>query len=403
MGGAAITGDLVGGRSQRPWAWLALLAASVGMYGRVALAAATRGSNDIVTWGIFARKITVDGLLQMYDLPYWAGWNHPPLAGLSSSLAWRLSQMSGLLFPFVLKLIPILADGVVLVLLWRLLLPRGDRTAALSVMAFALSPGALLVSAYHGNFDPLQACLVLASAFAATRERPALAGLALGGAIAVKFIPVILAPVLLLHFRRDRERLSALIGLIFGALPIFWVFAFRPSGFLSNVVEYRPMLENWGIVFFARLAERVPPTQFLLPGSLPAIEQMGTVAIMLCASGVALWVARGLQAPIYATYAVILAAFLIFVPGFGVQWTALLGPILTANSWRWGAAWGLLSGIFIASVYLHFWTGTRYAFSWFNTAFPFNDALLGLAAWGLLVAFAVMSVVAWRRGAMELA
>jgi hypothetical protein len=47
-----------------------------GMLIRLALSAASRGSNDIFTWEYFANHASQEGVLWMYaNLP---GWNHPP-------------------------------------------------------------------------------------------------------------------------------------------------------------------------------------------------------------------------------------------------------------------------------------------------------------------------------------
>ena len=87
-----------------------------------------------------------------------------------------------------------------------------------------------------------------------------------------------------------------------------------------------------------------------------------------------------------------LASFLFLTPGFGVQYTAILGPVLVAASLGWGLWYAVSAGAFLASVYYLFWTREALLGSFFATAFPYPSPLIGLVVWIGLGEFVVSLV-----------
>ena len=74
-----------------------------------------------------------------------------------------------------------------------------------------MEPVRILVSGYHGNTDAVYAMLSLLAVYLLQdRNRPLLAGLALGLAINIKLIPVLLIPPLVLAAQSIREMLCSL-------------------------------------------------------------------------------------------------------------------------------------------------------------------------------------------------
>lgn len=373
------------------WTSVALAVATIGVGVRVAFAAGTLGSNDIVTWREFAKMIRQAGLIEMYSLDTTPAWNHPPLTGYVALTLEAVAQLTHLPFYFVFKLAPVVADTAVMGLLWQMYSGGSRRTGALAVAVFALSPAAILVSGFHGNIDPVVGALVLASAWALERGRHGRAGLLLGLAINLKLIPVFLVPVLLGRAWVDGHLRQAAKGLAVSALPLIALFLATPAGALWHLVGYRPTFDNWGLAFLVRLVDR---TARVLPSriSYPIWELVGRCLTVLASTLAGVLAARSRRSSL-AMYAVGMALFLVFVPGFGVQWTAILGPILAASSWRWGGAWGLAAGTFIGGVYSAFLVDAPGpALSWFDAALPFPWVWLGLLAWGLLIAFCWRSV-----------
>src|SRR3954466_2052105 len=217
-----------------------MLACAIGALGlalRGILSAVSLGTNDIYTWEEFAHYANREGVLWMYANV--AGWNHPPLTGYLAAGLLHLSELTGLRFPVAFRLVPIAADGLCVVLLWKIWRDREAFTAAplAAVAIFSFSPDAILVSAYHGNNDPLVGLFVLAACyFVEEQGRYFWAGLALAAAVNVKLIPLVLAPLYLANVRRWPEAVRFSAGLSLGAIPFLPVIVRVGPAFYRNAV-----------------------------------------------------------------------------------------------------------------------------------------------------------------------
>ena len=238
-------------------AYLAFAIAALGMAVRGILSALSTGTNDIILWDDFAHYASLEGVLWMYrNVP---AWNHPPLTGYLAGLAscgYPCSRVS--VFPSLFKLVPMAADALCLVLLWKIWRRRSAHPAAplAAVAIFAFSPDAILVSAYHGNNDPLVGLFVLAACyFVEERASFAWAGVALAAAINVKLIPLLLVPVFVANVRRWRDAARFVGGLSLGAVPFVPVILRVGPAFYRNAIAYNSNFDNWGIPFFIRLLE----------------------------------------------------------------------------------------------------------------------------------------------------
>jgi hypothetical protein len=356
-----------------------------GMVLRVLLALLSRGTNDIISWEVFANQIAEHGLLWMYgNVPL---WNHPPLMGYMAEGLRALAPALGWPFPPTFKLVPIAADGLSASLIFQVWLARTGnyRTARRALLWFTLSLNAILVSGYHGNTDPLVGALVLAAAVGVERGRPFTAGALLAAAVNVKLIPLILAPLLIARSTpREIARFASGLGL--GVLPFLPVLWRAGDDFVSQAVAYRSNFDNWGIPLLIRVTGHLGAPSVVGPSSEAYVSLGPSLIIVgvLVVAGYARWVQR------FSTYeraALGLAIFLILTPGFGVQYTAILGPVLLAVGQRWGAAWAVASGLFLLVVYASFSTGEFPLYSYFNSPFRPPAAVVGFAAWAVLAAF----------------
>ena len=357
-----------------------------GMVLRVLLALLSRGTNDIVSWEVFANQIAEHGLLWMYgNVPL---WNHPPLMGYMAEGLQALAPALGWAFPPTFKLVPIAADALSALLIFRVWLVRtGDyRAARRALLWFTFSLNAVLVSGYHGNTDPLVGALVLAAAVGVERGRPFTAGALLAAAVNVKLIPLVLAPLLVARSTpREISRFAG--GLALGVLPFLPVLFAAGEGFLRNAVAYRSNFDNWGIPLFIRAAEYVGAGS-AVESWTQAYVRVGPILIVAGVLALAGYARRRQWSTAIERAALGLAIFLILAPGFGVQYTAILGPVLLAVSQRYGAAWALTAGLFLLAVYTTFYTGGFPLYSHFDRPFHPLAGLIGLLPWTLLNAFA---------------
>jgi hypothetical protein len=360
---------------------------------RLTLALVSRGTNDIVSWEDFANHIAEHGLLWMYaNVPL---WNHPPLMGYMVEGLRALAPTLGWAFPPTFKLVPIAADGLSGLLIFRVWLAHtGDyRAARRALLWFTLSLNAVLVSGFHGNTDPLVGALVLAACVAVERHHTFVGGALLAAAINVKLIPLLLAPLLAARLiPREISRFTA--GLALGALPFLPVMWMVGDEFVTNAVAYRSNFDNWGVPLFIRVTEYIGGASVAGLWA-EAYVRVGPVLVIVGVLAVAGYARLAQRFSTYELAALGLAIFLILAPGFGVQYTAIVGPVLLAISQRWGGAWAVTSGLFLLVVYATFATGEFPLYSYFDSPIHPRAAVMGFFAWTLLVAFTWTTV---RRG-----
>ena len=388
-GGIRAPGDLGSAEIDRT---IAIILAGVVL--RLLVSFVSIGTNDIFSWQRFADQMAAHGLLWMYERD--PLWNHPPLMGylaegvrgLASALQWP--------FPPTFKLVPILADAVSAWLLWVVCLEesRDAATARRVLLLFVFSLNAILVSGYHGNTDPLVGCLVLAACVACDRGAFFRGGLLLAGAINVKLIPLLVIPLVIA--RADSRHVRRFAGgLALGLLPFVPIVWHVGDDFVRNAVAYRSNFDNWGIPLAIRA---------LAPLGFPAATdvgaalyvRLGPILIIGAVMGLAAYARWKQWSSVYDRAALGLAIFLVLAPGFGVQYTAILGPVLFAASLRWGGGWALSSGVFALAVYATFSDGTFPLYSHFNSPFHWPAAAAGVVAWTLLACFIWASLRASR-------
>jgi alpha-1,6-mannosyltransferase len=160
---------------------------------------------------------------------------------------------------FALKVAFVVCEFAIVFVLLDVLRRTGQ--GAHMVLAFAWNPLLAIEVAGSGHFDIVGALLLLVSAAALVRQWRAIAAVALGMAIAVKFLPIVLLP---LYWKRVRIRDAALAAAVVGLLYIpflrhsFLNHGLIPIGSLSTYVQ---SFRFNGPVFAA--LDRVAPPQWL--------------------------------------------------------------------------------------------------------------------------------------------
>jgi len=134
---------------------------------------------------------------------------------------------------FALKIAFVICELAIVFVLLDVL--RLDKKPAHLVLAFAWNPLLAIEVAGSGHIDIVGALLLVVSAAALVRRWRATAAVALGLAIAVKFLPVVLLP---LYWKRVRVRDFALAALVFGLVYVPFLNHGRiPIGSLSTYVH----------------------------------------------------------------------------------------------------------------------------------------------------------------------
>lgn len=359
------------------------------------------GSNDARSFISVAPDIANRGLLNIYREQFW--WNHVPVTMELAVLMNWLAVKSSLSPYFALRLPHIIADLGSCLLLQKIYTVRLNNTAGWVVAAlYACSLDAILMSGYHGNFDSVYAFFsLLAFYFVVERKHYFYGGLALAAAINIKLIPVLLIPAIFIFCRNRRDFLYVMYGLSIGVLPYLWPLIGAREAFVHNVLGYKSFEASWGIPYIILLVANFSYgiVSLAVQNAMPVLHSTyityGRHIIVLAVVGVNFYAWRKSFYTAYELAAMVMSLFLIFTPGFGVQYTAAVVPLLFAARPLVGAIYGAASGILLFITYWQFWDGAIPAYSHFDRAFPISAAWAGVVAWGVLVYFVCSTI--WRK------
>ena len=348
------------------------------------------GTNDAIYWMDFADVIQRAGSVRVYAIL--GHYNHPPL------MSWLLVGLNvvkagtGWPYPFLVRLAPIFADAGSIFILWSLLQRRRHPHALALTLVCCFNPLSFLISAYHGNTDPVFIFFILLAVLLAESRRTFWSGLVFGLSCCVKIVPVIFLPVFWFWLRGRRER-----TVFSGAALVFPLVVFVPTlvlahgPFLHNVFEYSGIKGIWGIghlyleiMAALGLLQRMPQLADIFFLHLVPVALFFFFSATLVFS----WTVMGRRrADLIDGLFFVTVLFLILTPGFGVQylsWPAYFA-ILTLPAL--GTAWVLLAGAFLFRVYAY-WGGfvpPYYADSHKMGQWTGWDRVFDLVLWALLI------------------
>jgi alpha-1,6-mannosyltransferase len=154
---------------------------------------------------------------------------------------------------FALKVAFVVCDFAIVFLLFDVL--RRDNRGAHLVLAYAWNPLLAVEVAGSGHIDIFGALLLLVSFAALGRRWRTIAAVALGLAVAVKFLPIVLLP---LYWKRVRTRDAVLAAAVVGLLYVPFLSRGIPIGSLGTYVNKF----SFNDPVFANL-ERVAPPQIV--------------------------------------------------------------------------------------------------------------------------------------------
>ncbi|SDP39193.1 Dolichyl-phosphate-mannose-protein mannosyltransferase [Nakamurella panacisegetis] len=353
---------------------------------KVLMAFRTWGSGDISHWTDFSNGVREAGPIGVYGLT-WPGsfYNHPPVIGYLLELVNGLEHL-GLPLRATIRIVSSLADVATSLIIFELLRRRGTvRLAMWSGLLVGVSPVLFTVSGFHGNTDPVFTMLTMLSLLLLTdRDRPALAGIAMGLAVGVKIVPVVAVPALLVYAamtgRRTFVRYVAGLGATF---VITWgpALALQGKNVIKDVVGYNgSSLRQWGLVQIGHWFGDPWWSEFLIgPGRF--------LVLVLCCGLPAYFVWRR-PSVVAPAVGLSLVAFLMLSPAFGVQYT--VWPVAGAYLIGFGSAtfYNLSAGWMTFAIY-NAWNGGLPWYRGHSLKYSDNQVAIGLLAWVALVLLCV--------------
>jgi uncharacterized membrane protein len=336
-------------------------------------------------------------------------FNHPPLTAYYLELINALSRneffrANGLTFPFLLRLPGIIADFVIVLVLLRISTTRAElRLPTWALILFALSPGSVMVSGFHGNTDSVMVMFLVIAAYTCVRGRPILCGIFFALSCQIKIIPFLFLPILFFFWLRRRNALrfivsSLLLTVAMWSQPLLGF----PELFVRNVLAYGSQWGCWGITYWLRLTHY---SQFDVIGFVnlpPAATFVATllkevIAVAILVIG---WRRRYLSAA--AMICSIAYAWLVFFalsPGFCTYYLLWLAPFVLLQSPRLYAWLTAASSLFL----FVFYNSLAGGFPWHTAVGKFSDpnrfnliAPWALWAWAIVI---FGPIICWKKAA----
>ena len=326
-----------------------MLVGMVGMAARFVMAALSVGCNDVGIWYDHAHAVLAHGVRYAFETR--AIYNHPPLMGYWSAVALKLAGPDIHRFSLWLKLPGLLVEVLCAVLVYRVAARRGRRAGARAFAAYGVSLVSIIVAGYHGNTDPVYAGLTLLSAYALEAcEAPFWAGAALALALNVKLIPIFLIPPLLARCRSRRAAGLFVAGLALGIVPFLPFLLTIPRIMYRNMLAYNSLKDEWGLGAFFNYGAwggtLAPFARAVAAFYIPIGRYVILVGVLIVA--VAAHLRQRWNA--YELGALGWASFLIFTPGFGVQYTVCIVPLLFAADVGRALLYSTFTGVFLGVI-----------------------------------------------------
>lgn len=371
------------------WEIIIASAALLSFILKICIALRTYGTNDVLYWENFLATANRDGGIGLYhQISY---FNHPPFMIHLLHVLDFLTRITGIGFPFWIRLPGILADLGSVYLVWKILsLDKARNFAPVAVLLMAVAPTSIMVSGFHGNTDPVMIFLVLLSVYLIdSRHWIWLAGLALGMATNIKIVPVIFVPAIFLYLPDLRSRLKyfTAMGMVFLVCSIPYLFQ-EPVFIIKRVFGYGSIYGQWG---FSRLLGSSLPESANWINS--AYNQYGKFLVVAIIIGVSIWMNRMSKRPsLFLQLGLVVFVFMTLSPGFGIQYLAWLIPWVVGLGVGATVIYYLASGIFSFLVY-NYWA---VQFPWFladsDKVGPWKDYLVyyELLCWAVVVAITLM-------------
>lgn len=335
----------------------AVIAASLKLY----CASTTIGSCDVPIFSHFGQIIDSNGIDYLYRTERL--FNFPPVTGEFVGLLYHFASYLSPAnvdnvprsFPLLLRLPSIFADLLAVLILLRLREKTG-KPPLWSLVLFALSPVAFMVSGFHGNVDSVMVCLLLIAAYFCVEEQPLLSGAFLAFACSIKVTPLFLIPVFFFFWlHRGRKTALHFTSAFLVSCLAGWSGALVESSgyFFRHVLGYNSFPGGWGVTYWCvRLFEALDLD--LSPQSLNRLSPVLTaLKVIIIVSVIALgWLRRKESGTGFiATIALAWTCFVIFAPGFVPYYLIWMAPFVLVYSPVWYVVLTAATSVYLFAYY----------------------------------------------------
>src|ERR1700728_371410 len=271
-------------------------------------------------------------------------WNFLPFSAYLLAFEFKI----GWPWQVAAKLLPVACDVVTIGLVGFFARPSARDNARL---LYARSPLAFLVSAWHGQIEPIAIMLGLSALLLARRQHAVWAGIVLGLAVASKSWPLLFAPGVFRDIPRGGWWQTALgavavLAALLVSSPLLLHASIRRD--VATILGYRSLLGAWGWTGILRYLH-VAGLGFAGP-HVDALQHVGTLITAVTLVAVVL-VFRRCSGPDLTV--ALLLAFLAVTAGFGAQYLLWPAALLYASRRPAGYVYLFLASVYAAVFYLY--------------------------------------------------
>jgi hypothetical protein len=329
----------------RGWSPPLIVSLGIGIALRVLVVYLAKGHTPIDVATVFRHvaRVVVHHRDPLKVLPRYQ-WNFLPFSGyllaaeLKTGWPWQIAA----------KLLPVACDVGTIGLVGFFARPSARGNVRL---LYALNPLAILVSAWHGQIEPIAIMLGLSALLLARWHHALWAGILLGFAVASKTWPLLFAPGVLRDIPRGRWWQTALgavavLAMLTVSSPLLLHGRIRQD--LKTILGYRSILGEWGWTGILRYLH-LAGVGFAGP-HVDALQHLGTLITAVTLVAVVL-VFRRCSGP-DLTVAVLLS-FLAVTAGFGPQYLLWPAALLCASRRPAGYVYLLLASVYTGVFYLY--------------------------------------------------
>lgn len=364
-----------------------VVAATLALIAKLALASSTAGTEDVRTWAGFALGVRQRGPVGVYGIDFFARngtlYNHPPLVGYFLELLNIMARV-GVPLQISLRTFASAADVISAVIVFEIVRRRRSSFSAMVAgVTVAASPILMLVSGYHGNTDPIVLMLLwLGCYLIIDRRMGALGGMAVALSISVKLVPIVAIPVLVTwlircggprHLRQVAIGFIATMAAVWGPPILFEWSALRRDVFGYAGIPYRP----WGLIKLADAMDLSTVSTWLTgPGRYAVLLVSALIPAVLS------WIRPRAT---MECVGLSLGSFLVLSPAFGVQYLAWVVTASVLLGRKSAIVYNLASGLFLLVVYIHWNGGLMWTSVAEGQAFSPAELNLALGVWAVLI------------------
>jgi hypothetical protein len=272
-------------------------------------------------------------------------------------LTLKLSMFCKISFALLVKFWPLVADIGIMVLIWKIFSDKPSGSSAIrKVFLFAVNPVSILITAFHGQFDPVAVLFMLQGIYLINNESGGirkLACLSLGFAIALKGFPVLMLPFFLSIASDRKEFWKSFFLMVSPSLVFSFPFLVAtPADFFKALFLYSGA-SDFGVGGIGRLIAWAAQRFSSIPyGNLPGLFLTSMKCVFLSYTAYTFVQFSKKKISMYRASCAVYMGFLAIYPGISAQYFSWLIPLMLITENKHIVKFSIVTAIAVCGFYI---------------------------------------------------